>query len=174
MGPRRKCNNGVMHCVGLLVGLLLLTRAASAQTLLPKSPTLQHITVATAASVEAVAPGGSVTLWAEVTPKPNVHVYASDSNGTTPVALTVTPHAKAAAGKTKYAAPEMVRTLGEVIPVAAYRKPFRIEQPVTVARSMKPGEVLTISGVVHYQACDDRVCYPAGAVPVSWDVKIKP
>ena len=164
----------LMPRVGLLVGLLSLVSTASAQTLLPKPSALQHVTVAATANLDAVAPGASVTLWADVTPKPNVHVYASDSNGTTPMALKLTPHPKVAAGKPKYAAPEMVRTLGEVVPVAAYRKPFRIEQPVTVARSVTPGEVLTITGVVNYQACDDRVCYPAGAVPVAWNVKIKP
>jgi hypothetical protein len=67
----------------------------------------------------------------------------------------------------------MVRTVGELLPVAAYRKPFRIEQPITVARSTKAGETLTITGLVKYQACDDRVCYPAGTVPVSWVIRIR-
>lgn len=114
-----------------------------------------------------------MTLWAEVTPKLNVHVYASDANGTTPVALTLAPHARVTAGKPRNAPAEMVRTVGELLPVAAYRKPFRIEQPVTVARSLKAGEALTITGLVNYQACDDRVCYPAGSVPVSWAIKIR-
>ena len=157
----------------LLVVLLLSAHIAWAQTLLPKPSPLQHVVVATTASADSITPGGSLTLWADVTPKPGVHVYASDANGTTPVALTVTPHARITIGKPRNPAPAMVRTVGELLPVAAYRKPFRIEQPITVARSAKTGEALTITGLVSYQACDDRVCYPAGSVPVSWAMKIK-
>ena len=152
---------------------LLVAHTSSAQTLLPKPSAVQHVTVAPSASVEAVAPGGLLMLWADVTPKRNMHVYASDANGTTPVVLVLAPHANVSPGKPKYAAPEMVRTFGELIPVAAHRKPFRLEQPVTIGRSVKPGETLTIAGVVNYQACDDRVCYPAGSVPVAWRVRIK-
>jgi DsbC/DsbD-like thiol-disulfide interchange protein len=156
-----------------LLPLLVLGPAVSAQTLRPKLPVIQHITVAPAASSESVAAGGTLTLFADVTPKPNMHVYSSDTNGTTPVALVLTQQAGVSSGQAKYPMPEMVRTVGEVLPVAAYRKPFRIEQPITIARTAKSGETLSIVGLVNYQACDDRVCYPAGSVPVSWNIKIK-
>lgn len=155
------------------LAVLLPAHLAWAQTLLPKPSALQHIAVTTTASADSTTPGGSLTLWADVTPRAGVHVYASDANGTTPAALTLTPHARVTAGKPRNAAAEIVRTVGELLPVAAYRKPFRIEQPVTVARSVKVGEALTITGLVNYQACDDRVCYPAGTVPVSWAIKIR-
>lgn len=157
----------------LFAALLLSAHTAWAQTILPKPSPSQHIVVTASASADSTTPGGSVTLWADVTPKLGLHVYASDANGTTPVALTLAPHARVTKGKPKNPASEMVRTVGELLPVAAHRKPFRIEQPITVARTTKTGEALTIAGLVNYQACDDRVCYPAGSVPVSWTITIK-
>ncbi len=33
---------------------------------------------------------------------------------------------------------------------------------------------LTVRGTVHYQACDDRLCFPPDAVPVSWTLELAP
>jgi hypothetical protein len=153
--------------------VLAWTAVGAGQTLAPKPSPIQHVTVSATTSVDSIAPGGSLTLWADVTPKANVHVYASNAHGTTPVSLVLTPHRAVTVGKPKAAPAEMLRTLGAEEPVLAYRKPFRIEQPITIAGSAGSGEPVTIAGVVNYQACDDRVCYPTGAVPVIWTVKVR-
>jgi hypothetical protein len=88
------------------------------------------------------------------------------------VALVLTPRTGVTAGKTKLPPAEMVKTVGTTETVAAYRKAFRIEQPITIARTAKAGETVTIAGVVNYQACDDAVCYPPGAVALSWTVTV--
>ena len=53
-----------------------------------------------------------------------------------------------------------------------YSRPFRIEVPVTTARTAKAG-VLALSGTFRYQACDDKVCYIAKSLPLTWDVTIR-
>jgi cytochrome c biogenesis DsbD-like protein len=153
--------------------LVLFVALAFAQSLLPKPSTLQHITVDPSTSAATVAKGGVVTLWADVIPKPNIHVYATDREGLTPVTLVLAPKPGITIGKVKYPAAEMSVSAGatEVVPV--YRKPFRLAQPITIAPSAKSGEVLTIAGVINYQACDERLCYPTTSTPVSWTVTVK-
>jgi hypothetical protein len=146
---------------------------ALAQTLAPKPSTLQHITVNPSTNTAVVAKGGAVALWADVTPKTNIHVYATDQDGLTPLRLVVTPRLNVTFGKVKYPPAEMSVSAGATVPVPVYRKPFRVAQPITVGASAKPGEVLTIAGVINYQACDDRLCYPAASLPVMWTVTVK-
>ena len=50
--------------------------------------------------------------------------------------------------------------------------PFRIEVPATVVNSRKTGTV-TMSGTLRYQACDDKVCYIAKSVPLTWEVTVR-
>jgi hypothetical protein len=57
--------------------------------------------------------------------------------------------------------------------VPAYRKTFRIAVPITVKATAKRGETLTVGGAVNYQACDDRLCYPVTAAPVTWTLTVK-
>jgi DsbC/DsbD-like thiol-disulfide interchange protein len=162
-----------MRLIPAFVLSVLLSMTGEAQTLGPKPSTLQHVTVAATSSARIVSKGGTVTLWADVTPKPNIHVYASDLHGFTPVALVITPQPGVRIGTMKYPIPEMSRTVGVSDPVAIYRKPFRLAQSMTLAASAKSGDTVTIAGVVNYQACDDRVCYPTASIPVMWTVAVK-
>lgn len=143
------------------------------QTLLPKPSTLQHITVEPSVSAPTVAKGGIVTLWADVTPKPNIHVYATDREGLTPVTLVLTPRTGVTMGKVKYPAAEISLSAGATEAVPVYRKPFRLAEPITVIAPAKSGDVLTIAGVINYQACDDRLCYPTASMPITWAVTVK-
>jgi hypothetical protein len=61
-----------------------------------------------------------------------------------------------------------------------YSNPFKIHQDVTVevtpamrARAKEPTAVITISGTLRYQACDDNVCYMPQSIPVSWSVTLQ-
>jgi DsbC/DsbD-like thiol-disulfide interchange protein len=153
--------------------MLFLSLVLAQSLLLPKPSTLQHITAAPSTSAATVAKNGTVTLWTDVTPKQNIHVYATDREGLTPLKLVVTPQANVTAGKVKYPEPEMSISAGTTSAVPVYRKPFRLAQPITVAGSAKTGDVVTVTGVITYQACDDRVCYPAASLPVTWAVTVK-
>jgi hypothetical protein len=145
-----------------------------AQGLLPKS-SVQQIAAIPSTSAATAAKGETLTLWADVTPNKNIHVYATDKQGFTPLSLKVVPQPAIAIGKVTYPPAEQGFTPGidMMVPLPMYTKPFRVAQPITIAPSAKSGDVLTIAGAINYQACDDRLCYPATAFPVTWVVTVK-
>jgi hypothetical protein len=154
------------------IGVLGLGVSSLAQTLGPAVPRLQHATVAASAPVSTVAAGERVVLSAEVTPKPGVHIYATGATNFTPVALVMTPLTDIQAHPAQFPAAEPYVTLGASAPVPVYRKAFRIAQPITIARTRAPG-LLIVSAALNYQACDDKVCYPATSAPVVWRLTVR-
>lgn len=169
-------SRGAKH-LGLSTALTVffLGSSAASQSLLPKPPAVQHISVESGASVPAASPGGVVTLWADVTPNVNVHVYAEGAGAFdfTPVSMVLTPHQAVSAGKPRFPPAQRAPKGGADEHVPIYTKAFRIAQPITLLPAAKRGEVLTISGAVNYQACDDRVCYPPSSVPIRWTVTVR-
>jgi hypothetical protein len=153
-----------MRAVALLFAL--------AQLLLPKPSTPQHISVVTSASTTAVTGGATATLWADVTPKPKIHVYATAKDGFTPVSLTFSPSSHASIGKVTFPPAEVGLSPGTA-PVPVYTKPFRLSAPVTIGARAPAGETLTLAAVLTYPACDDALCYPAETLPVSWTMIVK-
>jgi hypothetical protein len=131
------------------------------QLLAPKT-TVQHVT---AEATVVKAPDGSVTLALDVTPNPGIHVYAAGAKDFTPVSLVLTPHDAVTPGKATYPRADPVPVAGGD-PAPAYRKAFRISQPVTVKNTK--GGLVEVDAVLKYQACDDRVCYPVAMLPVNW------
>jgi len=156
----------------IVCAALAVAASARAQGLLAK-PTVQHATVAATSSSTSAAPGSTVTLWADVTPNPSIHIYAEGAKDFTPVALVLTPNAAVTAGKAKYPKPDVASAPGSIDAVPAYKQPFRIAIPLTIKSSSKSGDVVSIAGAVNYQACDDRLCYPVTAAPVTWTIAVK-
>jgi hypothetical protein len=146
--------------------------AGQAQGLLAK-PGVQHASVVATSSPAAVSAGALVTLWADVTPNPSIHIYAEGAKDFTPVSLVLTPNSVIAAGRPKYPKPDMALAPGATDAVPAYKQAFRIAMPVTIKSTAKPGDVISIAGAVNYQACDDRLCYPVTAAPLAWKVTVK-
>ena len=144
-----------------------------AQTLAPAPSAIQHIVVTPGATVASALPGDTLTLWIDVTPKPNIHVYAPGAKDYQIVTLVTTPQRGLAFGKPSYPAgtPMAFPGITERIPV--YQKLFRITQPITLARTMGRGQTLMIAGAVNYQACDDRVCFPPASIAVMWTIAVK-
>jgi hypothetical protein len=163
-------NGGMRVKAFAAVALLAATTPALAQSLLGK-PAPQHASVTPSASAPSVAPGGKLTLWADVTPFPAIHIYAAGAKDFTPVALIVTPIAHVKLGKPVYPKAD-AHAPGDVDPAPAYTQPFRIAVPVDIAGTA-PGGPMTISGALNYQACDDRLCYPVSSAPVTWQVVVR-
>jgi hypothetical protein len=44
---------------------------------------------------------------------------------------------------------------------------------VTIAKSAKAGETVTVKGTLKYQACDEAVCYRPEQVSVSWTLTVR-
>jgi thiol:disulfide interchange protein DsbD len=115
--------------------------------------------------------GAKLSLFVDVAPKPGIHVYAPGSNDYIPITVKLNAQPQLKAGKVAYPKSETMIFADEKVPV--FEKPFRLTQDVTLDKSLKPGATVTIAGTVHYQACDDRVCYPPESAPVSWSVMVK-
>jgi DsbC/DsbD-like thiol-disulfide interchange protein len=167
-----------MRFATLLLSVASLTVTGAAQTFSPaqslfpnKAP--QHVSGATAVSAAAAAPGATVMLWADVTPNPGVHVYAAGAKEFTPVAVKITPRRGITALAARYPRPDLSPARLAVDPAPAYYDAFRIEQPLKIAQTAKPGESIALDAVVTYQACDANLCYPVSTLPLTWMVTLK-
>ena len=134
----------------------------------------KHLTLATSASADTVAPGGRVALHIDIAPKSTMHVYAPGQKDYIAVSVTLEGNPIIRPAAIQFPPPEKreVKELGETQLV--YSRPFRITQRITIAKntSVKPGR-LTVKGAVKYQACDESICYAPITVPVTWTLTIK-
>jgi thiol:disulfide interchange protein DsbD len=144
---------------------------ALASQLITPAPKPGHATIAASPTEVNGQAGGKLALSVEVTPKPGIHVYAPGSNDYIPITVKLNPQTQLKVGKVAYPKSEIMTFADEKVPV--FEKPFRLTQDVTLDKSLKPGASVNVAGTVHYQACDDRVCYPPESVPVSWTVTVK-
>ena len=80
------------------------------------------------------------------------------------------------ASKTLY-----LQAIKEKVPI--FEGKFRITEDLTVAASkvgdgiravFSAGKTVPIVGELHYQACDQAICYPPTSVPVKWELQIRP
>ncbi len=140
-----------------------------------------HLVIKTTASDAVVAPGARFALVVDITPKPRMHVYSPDQKTYIPVAIEFAANDAIAVHAPRFPPSEeyLFKPLNERQRV--YSRPFRIVNDVTVAltpavreRARAAGATLTINGTLHYQACDDKVCYPPSSVPLSWTVGLEP
>ena len=145
--------------------------AAFLLQLIAPAPKPGHATILPSPAQVSGAAGAKLVLFVDVTPKPNIHVYAPGSNDYIPITVKLNPQAEVKVGKVAYPKSEMMTFADEKVPV--FQKPFRLTQDITLDKSAKSGSTVTVSGTVNYQACDDRVCYPPESASVSWMVTVK-
>jgi hypothetical protein len=133
----------------------------------------KHLAISTSASAGVVHAGQRIMLTAEIDLKPGLHVYAPGVEGYIPVNLAITAKPEIAAHDAVYPASKKLHlaAINETVPV--YNQPFRILREVTIAKSVKPGEV-KIEGSFRYQACDESKCYVPEVVPLTWTLRVEP
>lgn len=130
-----------------------------------------HAVVSAAPANLTAKAGGTALLFVDVTPNPNIHVYAPGANDYIPITVKVAPQPGLKLGKVAYPKSDVMTFADEKVPV--FQKPFRLTQPISlVGAPIKPGETITITASVDYQACDDKVCYPPESAPVSWTLTV--
>ena len=156
----------------LLTAFVLFSSVALAQT----APSLQfkgsaHATIEASPATVDAAPGGKVSVSFDVTPKAGIHVYAPGTKDFIPIEVKFDVKPEFKAGKTVYPKSELMTFGDEKVPV--FQKPFKLTSDVTIAKTAKAGSTVAVSGMVHLQACDDKVCYPPENVPVTWTVNVK-
>lgn len=127
-----------------------------------------------------VAPGTQFSLVLDVRPAPGVHVYAPGVTGYKPIALSVEAQPGIVTRSAQYPPSEdyHFKPLNEHVQV--FQRPFRIVQDVLIDASpgglaaLKDKTSVTIKGVLHYKACDDKVCFTPQSVPLTWTVTLRP
>ncbi len=155
--------------------VLLLSSTIAAQ----QSPNLsfrgqqrpKHAQVAASPAEIAAKAGTKATLFVDVTPNPNIHVYAPGTRDFIPITVKFDPATSIKVGKLTYPKSETMTFADEKVPV--FQKPFRLTQEVTVQDDLKAGTSVPIKATVDFQACDDKVCYPPESAPVSWTLTVK-
>ena len=152
-----------------------LTAAAGSTTVAGK-----YLTVTLSASDRVAAPGHRLTLIADVAPGRNMHVYAPRQQGYIAVELRLDPSPDLRIGAVRFPPSReyLFAPLNERVQV--FDRPFRITQDVTLAltpslrQRATAKETLTVSGILDYQACDDKVCYRPDSVPLNWTLGLTP
>jgi len=143
-----------------------------------------HLTVRTSQSDIDAAPGNRVTLIAEIELPAGVHVYAPGVRGYRPVQLTLKPARGFELQAPAYPPSRSLSlpAIHETVPV--YEGRFRIRQDVFVGMTDReflisvrdsPGRTKSVEvvGVLSYQACDEKVCYPPSRVSLTWNLAVK-
>ena len=118
-------------------------------------------------------PGSAVRLFVDVIPDAKIHVYAPGAKDYLPIVLELTPQPGVRVGKLVYPKSQdwFFEPLKEHVPV--YDVPFRLAQDVVLGASLKRGQVVTLTGVLKYQACDDVICFNPVSAPVSWTIALE-
>jgi hypothetical protein len=158
----------------------ILTRLGGGESASVAEISAPPLTIVSSVTDSAVALGSNFSLVLDVRPAAGVHVYAPSVTGYTPIALSIDPRPGLLVKDAVYPASEdyYFKPLNEHVPV--FQRPFRVVQDVAIDPTI-PGQValkdvstVTITGRLTYQACDDRVCFAPRAVPLTWNVALRP
>jgi hypothetical protein len=139
-----------------------------------------HVDITTYSSDPVIAPGNRFALAVNIVPAQHVHVYAPGAQGYKIVKLEIVPQQFVRIVPLAYPASEIYffKPLNERVPV--YQKPFTLLQEVVLevsleaAKAMAGQTELKLSGMLQYQACDDKRCFNPASVPLSWTLKLTP
>jgi hypothetical protein len=139
-----------------------------------------HLGLSATISDTVAAPGHRLSIVAEVTPRPTMHLYAPGKHDYQVVQLTIDSQPWLRAHDTVYPASEIYhfKPLDERVEV--YSKPFRLQRDVTLLATPEMQKRLgsmpsaSITGALEYQACNDTVCFNPTRVPFSFTVTLKP
>jgi AhpC/TSA family len=140
-----------------------------------------HLEVVVQQSDRTGVPGSLITLIAEVRLPRDIHVYAPGTKGYKPIQLVIDPMPDMELRPAIYPRSKvlLMPAINERVPV--FEGTFRIRQDVKVSSAAEfsnllgaDGKAFTISGTLHYQACDSKTCFLPNSVPVEWQLKVRP
>lgn len=142
--------------------------------------TTRHLSMTATISDAEAAPGHRLTIVAQVTPEPTMHLYAPGKHDYQVVRLTLDPQPWLRMHDTIYPASEIYhfKPLDERVEV--YSKAFRLQRDITLLATPEMQTLLgsmpsaTITGALEYQACNDTVCFNPARVPIRFTVTLKP
>ena len=139
-----------------------------------------HLEISASQSNPDILVGSRFHLALDITPKPNMHVYApgAEELGYRVIGLELEVPSFLRVLPAEYPASEIYHfePLDEHVPV--YQRPFRLVQEVVVegdpesAARLAEIDALTLTGRLDYQACDDAVCFNPASVPLTWTLTV--
>jgi hypothetical protein len=144
------------------------------------SRSTSHLTLAASITDTVAAPGERLSIVANVTPRPTMHLYAPGKHDYQVVQLAIDPQPWLRAADTLYPPSEIYHFVPLDERVEVYSKPFRLTRDVTLLATQEVQKLLgsmpsvTITGALEYQACDDKICFNPARVPISFTVALKP
>ena len=141
-----------------------------------------HLEISASQSNPDITVGSRFHLALDITPKPDMHVYApgADELGYRVIGLTLDAPSFLRLLPPEYPTAEIYHfePLDERVPV--YQQPFRLVQEVIVegdpesTAQLAEIDALTLTGRLDYQACDDEVCFNPATVPLTWTLTVSP
>ena len=122
----------------------------------------------------AIARGGKGLLVVTLSVGPQYHVNARKPNDPAYIPTTFTPQPLPGIkfGLAHYPAPKLMKLSYSPKPLLVYTGLVIITVPFTVTDAVKPGS-LPLSGVVDFQGCDARSCFPPASAPVKATLMVK-
>lgn len=154
--------------------------AGSGTSAKPTRITTDQLEIATYVTDDSVVPGAVFSVVFDVTPRQGIHVYAPGAKDYKIIEVKLEPNPRIVMRPVQYPESEIYvfAPLKERVPV--FQRQFRLEQPMAVSAApehraaLAKAGMVAIKGALNYQACDDRICFPPKAVPVSYRVKVRP
>ena len=141
-----------------------------------------HLEIEASQSNPDITVGSRFHLALDITPKPEMHVYApgAEELGYRVIGLELEVPSFLRVLPAEYPASEIYHfePLDEHVPV--YQRPFRLVQEVVVegdpesAARLAEIDALTLTGRLDYQACDDAICFNPASVPLTWTLAVSP
>lgn len=150
----------------------------SAQSFFKNQP--PRIALETRTEGALASPSRTAIVTVLATPVPNVHVYAPGNAEYIPVGVALTAVEGLRFGEPVFPAGEPYFFAPLKQAVTVYSKPFRVRVPVTATaaflkeRAAGAVDAVALKGVVSYQACDDKVCFPPQTLAFTVDVPVRP
>ena len=138
-----------------------------------------HLSIEVSVSDTEAAPGARLSLVADVTPAPAMHVYAPGKHTYQVIRLDIDPQPWLKVHPIVYPPSTIYhfKPLDERVEV--FIKPFRLRRDVTLLATQEAQKLLgamtaaTLTGALEYQACDDKICYNPMRVPVTFTIALK-
>ena len=136
--------------------------------------TLQ-LELTTYASDAELAPGNRFALVLDIVPNAGMHIYAPGASDVyTAIHLEVEdrPYLRTLPMEFPESTEYYFEPFDDTQPV--YEEPFRLVQEAYLDVGPDGRDSITINGVLHYQACDENVCYLPSTIPLTWTVGVTP
>jgi thioredoxin-like negative regulator of GroEL len=139
----------------------------------------EYLDLVTYLTESAVTPGTVFSIVAEISPHAGMHLYAPGDHAYKVIAIKVDPQPFLIPRDVRYppSEPYLFKPLKERVPV--FQKPFRLTQDLTLdgspaaRKALASKKTVTITGMLDFQACDDKICFLPQSVPLSYTVVLR-